>query len=200
MTPATSSSVRAACSMPRCRNIGPPGSAKALISRRLTTSNEYRNAGCANRAGTAATSRRPILSTSASVGRIVQLRQLTTHMRRRLTSELNVLGGLEAVSARLDSRLAPRRSTLTSTPARPTLTLRSQTLESCLTGFSKCGSARACLKRVCFAAEVYNSCDTRLRTGSPSVLVLMARVGAGGYRFLSPSPIKPMAHPPRKFV
>ena len=39
MTPAISPSVFAASIMPRLRNIGPPGSAKALISFWLTTSN-----------------------------------------------------------------------------------------------------------------------------------------------------------------
>ena len=38
ITPAISPSDLAASIMPRCRNIGPPGSANALISRRLTTS------------------------------------------------------------------------------------------------------------------------------------------------------------------
>ena len=41
MTPATSPSVRAASIMPRLTNIGPPGSAKALISFTFTTSNVY---------------------------------------------------------------------------------------------------------------------------------------------------------------
>jgi len=40
MTPATSPSVCAASIMPRLTNIGPPGSANALISRTLTGSNE----------------------------------------------------------------------------------------------------------------------------------------------------------------
>ncbi len=38
MTPATSPSVLAASIIPRLRNIGPPGSAKALISFWLITS------------------------------------------------------------------------------------------------------------------------------------------------------------------
>ena len=41
MTPTTSPSAAAASNMPRWTNIGPPGSAKALISFRFTGVNEY---------------------------------------------------------------------------------------------------------------------------------------------------------------
>src|SRR5581483_1460517 len=58
ITPAISPSLRAASIMPRLTNIGPPGSAKALMSRALTTSNEYWNSGCWYSGGIAATSGR----------------------------------------------------------------------------------------------------------------------------------------------
>ena len=41
ITPATSASSAAASNMPRCTNIGPPGSANALMSFRFTGVNEY---------------------------------------------------------------------------------------------------------------------------------------------------------------
>src|SRR5580765_2591546 len=59
MTPATSPSLRAASIIPRLTNIGPPGSAKALISRTFTTSKEYLNSECWRLAGIAETSLRP---------------------------------------------------------------------------------------------------------------------------------------------
>ena len=50
-TPAISPSFLAAWIIPRLTYIGPPGSANALRSLTLTTSNEYRNCGCRNSAG-----------------------------------------------------------------------------------------------------------------------------------------------------
>ena len=47
--------------MPRCTNIGPPGSANALISFRFTGVNEYSYTGLFSSAGAAATSRSPSL-------------------------------------------------------------------------------------------------------------------------------------------
>ena len=71
MTPATSPSVSAESIMPRLMNIGPPGSAKALISFTFTGVKEYRKAGLFNSAGAAATSRSPsvvdVLARSASL-------------------------------------------------------------------------------------------------------------------------------------
>src|SRR5262245_17159408 len=49
--------------MPRLTNIGPPGSAKALISRTFTVSNVYWNSGCWSSAGMTATRRCPRRST-----------------------------------------------------------------------------------------------------------------------------------------
>ena len=62
ITPMTSPSPWAASNMPRFTNIGPPGSAKALISFRFTGVNEYSKAGLLSEAGAAATSARPARS------------------------------------------------------------------------------------------------------------------------------------------
>ena len=59
MTPMTSPSDVAAVTIPRLTNIGPPGSAKALMSLRLTGVNEYWNWGWLSSGGATATSRLP---------------------------------------------------------------------------------------------------------------------------------------------
>ena len=59
MTPTTSPSPVAASNMPRLTNIGPPGSANALMSLKFTGVNEYSNTELSNSAGAAATSRLP---------------------------------------------------------------------------------------------------------------------------------------------
>ena len=50
---------RAASNMPRLTNIGPPGSANALISFRFTGVNEYSKTGWLSSGGAAATSALP---------------------------------------------------------------------------------------------------------------------------------------------
>ena len=63
ITPATSPSVLAASIIPRLTYMGPPGSAKALISFTLTTLKVYRNSGCLSSAGIESTRRCPMSST-----------------------------------------------------------------------------------------------------------------------------------------
>ena len=59
ITPATSPSAVAASNIPRLTNIGPPGSAKALISFRFTGVKEYSKTGWLSSRGATATSRSP---------------------------------------------------------------------------------------------------------------------------------------------
>ena len=109
MTPTTSPSVCADSIMPRLMNIGPPGSAKALISFTFTGVNEYRNAGLFNSGGAAATSRSPSAIDVALDRGVRDDRIRLADFRRRLLAELHVLLGRVLVLRRRDPGLRERR-------------------------------------------------------------------------------------------
>ena len=100
--------VPAASSIPRFRNIGPPGSANALISRRSTTWNVYRNPGCRSLPGIAATSRAPMRSTYACVRPSRTIGSSSAKFGRRTSAKFDVLSGRESIAVRIDARLRRR--------------------------------------------------------------------------------------------
>src|SRR3982751_216275 len=106
ITPTTSASTAAASNMPRLTNIGPPGSAKALISFRFTGVNEYSYCGSFSSAGAAATRRSPsearyfLIRSSSMIGYC--LRTSAAASRPSSTSCLGVylfFGGFTTVCA-----------------------------------------------------------------------------------------------------
>ena len=80
-------------SCPRLTNIGPPGSANALISLTFTTLNVYLNSGCRSSAGIAVDEPpADVLDVRRHVV-VAQNRQLLLDLRGRLLAELHVLRG-----------------------------------------------------------------------------------------------------------